>query len=68
MGEECMKGLWKMGDEMDEQKRGTLLIPIVFVMEIALAVYAKGNLAEDWKILPFFSILSTFRLKVVVSI
>ena len=48
-----MKGLWKMEDEVDEQKQSILLIPIVFVVAIALAVYAKCSLAEDWKILPF---------------
>ena len=37
-GGEGMKGLWKMGDEVDEQKQGILLIPIVFVVVICLTV------------------------------
>ena len=66
-GGEGMKGLWKNGGWSGWTKQGILLIPIVFVVPSALAVYAKCSLAEDWKILPFFSILSIFSWKVSFS-
>ena len=35
MGERVWRVYEKMGDEVDEQKQGILLIPIVFVVVIA---------------------------------